>query len=454
MNEVVSQGAPMQWPAQHGRLGMHLPGAGDVAVMALREQALSALEQSGFPSTRDERWRYTDIRSILKSPFQHALDTNIQNEQARLAALSLVDDIPGLETTRIVIANGEFDTAMPALPNGVTVQSIATALDQDPSGVAALLDQQSGDASHGFLHANRAFLGQGVIVRIAPGCVLTSPLELVYTNAGDTALAIQPRTLVVAGANAQAVLLERYLGNDAGHLTNCVTEVTVNDGAHVEHLRLQQDGMRNFHIGGLFVGVHRDAHYVSHNVNLGARLARVEVTMRLLAPGATGVLNGLYVGSAKQHLDNYTHIEHCKPHGTSRENYKGVLDERARGVFHGRIRVFEGAQKTDAEQSNRNILLSQYAQADSKPQLEIYADDVKCAHGATIGQLDDTALFYLRSRGIDQTTARNLLVFAFADEVVEAISDEAIRAYAQAMLASRLPGGDAWSAGEIDIGDT
>jgi Fe-S cluster assembly protein SufD len=231
-----------------------------------------------------------------------------------------------------------------------------------------------------------------------------------------------PRTLIVAGPQSEAVVIERFAGaQDAPYLADAVTELAVRPGAQIEHVRLQEEGAQAWHIGGTYLHLERDARLVSHNIMLGAALARVDLRATLAGERAHCELNGLYLAGGQQHLDNHTHIEHEKPHGTSRERYHGVLDGRARAVFHGRIVVRPDAQKTDARQENRNLLLSRESEVDTKPQLEIYADDVKCAHGATVGQLDPDALFYLRSRGLDERGARALLTVAFAREVIEAM---------------------------------
>lgn len=430
------------WLEEYERIQPHLPGNDTQWLQTLRRDSLAHLKETGFPTTRDERWRYTNVRALLKN----SPHSTIGESASDSAAVQYAGAIDGLDALRFVFINGELAIQPSSLPQGVTVRQLNQVLSDSPDQLDGRIGAHGADGTHGFLFANQAFLSQGVVIDVAAGVSVEQPIELTYVATGDVAVVNQPRNLVSIGEQSRVLLVERYTGaaQEQGHLTNTVTEVTVGASANLEHIRLQQDAATNSHIGGLFVGVERDATYVSHNINMGARLARVELVMRLLAPGAVGTLNGLYLGADRQHIDNYTHIEHLKPHGTSREYYNGVMNDRSRAVFHGRVVVAKDAQQTDAAQSNRNLLLSPYAEADTKPQLEIYADDVKCAHGATVGQLDETSLFYLRTRGIKENEARNLLVFAFADDVVERIEHEALRRYTQRLLASRLPGGDAF----------
>jgi len=272
--------------------------------------------------------------------------------------------------------------------------------------------------------------------------VLTEPIHVVFLSApGSQPTASHPRVLVWAGRKSQAAIIESYGGtSDAVYLTNAVTEITLEDGAVIDHYRLQRESARAFHVGTLCATQGRASRFASHAVSLGASLSRVDIRQVFAGEGGECVLNGLFLGSDRQHTDTHTWVDHAEPHCTTRELYKGIVDDKARGVFVGRILVRPGAQKTDAIQSNKNLILSREALVDSLPQLEILADDVKCKHGSTTGQLDPLALFYLRSRGIGEEAARALLTYAFASDVVQRIGIEALRTGLTEHLQRRLPG--------------
>jgi Fe-S cluster assembly protein SufD len=280
----------------------------------------------------------------------------------------------------------------------------------------------------------------GAYIHLGRGARLAKPIHLLYvtTGAGGPLLS-QPRNLVVAEEDSQAILIENYVAvGEAAYFTNALTEVVVGPHAMIEHYRLQEEGTKAYHIGGLHAHLDRDGRFTAHGIDLGGRLVRNDLRSVLDAEGAECHLNGLYVIGGRQHVDNHTHIDHAKPRGTSREFYKGVLDGRSRAVFHGRVVVHPDAQHTDAQQVNNNLLLSRDAEADTKPQLEIYADDVKCAHGATVGQLDPDALFYLRSRAVDEAAARDLLTYAFARDVLSRLRLEPVRSQLERNLAAKL----------------
>jgi Fe-S cluster assembly protein SufD len=268
------------------------------------------------------------------------------------------------------------------------------------------------------------------------------PVQLLFlARGGDGPVLASPRIVVVAGEGSEATLVETYAGLGSGAtFTNTVTEVSLGDNASLRHFKLQAEGDAALHLGGLYSRQGRDSRFQSHAFSFGGLLARNEVHAAFAGEGGECVLNGLFVGRGTQHLDNRTDLDHAVPHCSSRELYKGVLDDRARGTFHGKIRVREDAQKTDASQQSRNLLLSEGAQVDARPQLEIFADDVKCAHGTAVGRLDDNALFYLRSRGIPKVDAERMLTQAFASELVRAVPEGPVRARVEALLAEKLPG--------------
>jgi Fe-S cluster assembly protein SufD len=414
-----------------------LPGRGLAFVDALRSSALARFESLGLPAARDEDWKYTSLKPLDRWDFAAG------PRQPAGGAVPIAALPARLRAWRIVFQDGEYAASLSdlaGLPAGVTLEPLARALETRPAEVEPELGRCTPAEGHGFLALNTSLLSGGAYLRLASGVRLDRPLEILHLASGGTPVPVHaPRTLILAEAGSEAVILERFTGApDVPYLTDAVTELAARAGAHVEHVRLQEEGAQAWHIGGLYQRLDRDARVVSHNFMLGGALARADLRAVLAAEGAECELNGLYLGGGRQHLDNHTQIEHEKPHGTSRERYRGVLDGRARAVFHGRIVVRPGAQKTDAQQENRNLLLSREAEVDTKPQLEIYADDVKCAHGATVGQLDPEALFYLRSRGLDTQGARALLTVAFAREVIEGLSLAPLREYIERLTLERL----------------
>ncbi|MGH7871509.1 MAG: Fe-S cluster assembly protein SufD, partial [Candidatus Binatia bacterium] len=283
-----------------------------------------------------------------------------------------------------------------------------------------------------------AFMIDGAAVVIAPGCRLAKPVQLVFASVPGTQPVIShPRVLIIAGAGSEARIVESYIGSETGnYFCNAVTELAGGTDSLIDHYRLQQEGLAGFHVGTFAAELSRGCHLTAHSVSLSGALLRNNVHVVLNGEGAECVLNGLFIADGKQHVDNFTEIEHARPHGTSLELYKGILSGNAHGVFNGKIVVHKNAQKTDARQTNKNLLLSPNAVVNTKPQLEIHADDVKCSHGSTIGQLDPDALFYLRSRGLGVDEARNLLSFAFASDIVGKIKIDALRLCLNDYLAS------------------
>ena len=290
---------------------------------------------------------------------------------------------------------------------------------------------------------NTALFEDGAVVMIRPGAVVEEAVQLVFLSGSQPGTASYPRVLVVAGENSQVRLVETFApaGNEAGRcFTNAVTEIVALEGAVVDHYRLQRESESAFHLGLTHLQVGRSASASSHVVSVGGEIARHDAVAVLAGQGADCTLNGLYLGRGRQLLDNHTEIDHAMPNGTSHELYKGILDGRAKGVFNGRIKVRPDAQKTDAKQTNKTLLLSDEAQVNTKPQLEIFANDVKCTHGATVGQLNPDALFYLRARGIGEADARSLLIRAFAMDVLSRMRLEPVREELDRVLAGRLPG--------------
>ncbi len=374
-------------------------GSDPAWLAALRREAFARFEALGFPTAKDEAWRYTGLQSVTETPWRRG------SGSARLAR---------------------------PLPKGARVLG---AVDGE-----ATLSRVAPFAQNAFAALNTALFEQALVLEILPGAVLSEPIEiLIEADVPGTPEVAYPRILVLAGERSESAIVERYVS--AGKvLTAAVTEIALSAGAILEHTKLQEEGPEARHIHVLGVRQERASRFTSHNVALGSALARTELTTVLAGEGAECALNGLFLGRGRQHLDNRTIIDHATPHTTSRELYKGVMDGASRGVFHGTIVVRPDAQKTDAVQTNKNLLLSGEALVNSTPALEIFADDVKCKHGSTTGQLDAAALFYLRSRGIGEAEALALLTWAFAADVAEKIRVPDVRQRVERELGRRLPG--------------
>ncbi|MBN8469632.1 Fe-S cluster assembly protein SufD [Corallococcus exiguus] len=414
---------------------------GDVPswLQALREEGLSQFQARGLPTSKDEEWKYTPVATLSSHPFQPVRDVSAGEDVAQaVARLAL----PG---PRLVFVDGRFVPALSVLaglPRGVVLKPLSQALREDGALLQETLGQRARPSAHAFTSLNAALLEEGALLTLAPRALSEVPVQLLFlARGGDGPVLASPRIVVVAGEGSEATLVETYASLGSGAtFTNAVTEVSLGDNASLRHFKLQAEGDTALHLGGLYSRQGRDSRFQSHAFSFGGALARNEVHAAFAGEGGECVLNGLFVGRGTQHLDNRTDLDHAVPHCSSRELYKGVLDDRARGTFHGRIRVREDAQKTDASQQSRNLLLSEGAQVDARPQLEIFADDVKCAHGTAVGRLDDNALFYLRSRGIPKVDAERMLTQAFASELVRAVPEGPVRARVEALLAEKLPG--------------
>jgi len=413
--------------------------AGPDWVRALRRSALQRFDALGLPGPRDEKWRTTNVAAIGVTEFAPASPPGTRIGD-RLPAAANVD----LGGPRLVFVDGylvrELSTGGEAA-DGVWAGSLTHALETIPERVRPLLARRSPDGLEAFDALNAALAEDGAVVLAEAGVEAGPPVQLVYVSTGDRGpTASHPRTIVAADRQARLQVVETHAGLDGEvYFTNAVTDVVAGDDARVDHYRIQLEGPAAYHISNLHSRQGRDSRLSLHNLNVGGRLVRHDVVSVLGGEGADCQLNGLYVTGEEQHVDNHTVLDHARPHGSSRELYKGVLGGTSRAIFNGRIIVRPDAQKTDAKQSNPNLILSRGALAHTRPQLEIYADDVKCTHGATVGRLDDEALFYLRSRGLSGTDARNLMIASFAGEVVERLELPALRDEVERLLAARLP---------------
>jgi Fe-S cluster assembly protein SufD len=449
----------------------------------IRKAAMHRFAEVGFPTTKNEEWKYTNVSPIARTAFQPAAVPKRGPDDVPPKRVPLGGTARDLDCIQLVFVDGAYSPRLSSTGTaqaGVNVGNLARALAGNQPSLEAHLARYAGFDDHAFVALNTAFMQDGAFIEIAKDVVLDRPIHLLYISTADGQPTVtHPRNLILVGRGSQLSLIEAYVGlgfpNRAGnwkletgsskpdggeelpvssfhfpissfqsegvYFTNSVTEVVVGEGAVIDYCKVQQESTQAFHIASLNFQQERSSSVTTHAIALGGVLDREDVTTVLSGEGAESLLHGLYVISGEQHVDNHTVIDHAKPHCSSRELYKGILDGSSSGVFNGKIIVRKDAQKTDSKQSNKNLLLSEDAVINTKPQLEIYADDVKCTHGATIGQIDQEAVFYLRSRGIGLTEARALLTQAFASDVIEKIKFEPVRAKLREALVARLAQG-------------
>ena len=402
-------------------------GATSAWLPALRRRAFDRFTALGFPTTRDEDWHFTSVRPIAERTFKAIAPAPTALTLADLAA-HLIDP----DWHRLVFVNGRFEPGLShftGLPADVEVSTLSEALRETPAWVTEHLGSLAAFDAAAFTALNTAFVQDGVVVRVPADEQVDVPLQILHvTDAQAAGAAIHPRLLVVAERGSRVTLIEQFLGVGAGAcLVNAVAEIAVADGARVDHYKLQREGSETFHVGTVQATQGRDAIFHSFSFAEGGALSRTNIYTRLAGVNGEARLNGLYVLDGDQHADHQTFVQHIAEACASRELYKGILDGTAHGVFNGKVYVDPEAQKTDGKQTNKALLLSEQARVDTKPQLEIFADDVKCTHGATVGRLDALPLFYLKSRGISSENAKALLTYAFAAEVLETIEIDALR---------------------------
>jgi len=409
---------------------------------ALRREALDRFAAAGFPTPRQEEWRKTGILPILKTPFRIEAAGTVNGFTADEIGRYTFEP---WECTHLVFINGHYAeklSRLRPLPSGVVIEPLSAALETRREEIEPHLGRHAGLDGHPFAALNTAFMQDGVFVRIPDGVAVEEPIHLLFiTAAGDGPVVSYPRNLIVAGKGSRAAVIESYVGpRHDRYFTDAVTEIVAGEDAAVDHYKLQRESERAFHVGTTEVHQARDSHYVSFSFATGGALSRTNIYTVLDGEGCGATLNGLYMVDGRQHVDHQTRIEHAQPNCFSRELYKGVLDGASHGVFNGKVYVDPIAQKTDGKQTNNVLLLSERAQVDTKPQLEIFADDVKCTHGATVGRIDQTALFYMKSRGINNDLARRLLTYAFAAEVLETIDVESVRQELERATLQRFTG--------------
>jgi Fe-S cluster assembly protein SufD len=405
----------------------------------LRERGMQRFDELGFPTIHDEDWRFTNVAPIATREFHPAPQASL--DAADLAPFA----IQGLnDALQLVFVNGRFAPGLSrlrALPKGVTAGSLAAAIARDDVVLQKNLGRLADAESNSFTALGTALFEDGLYVHVPARAVVEEPIHAIYVNLpGSETAQIHARSLIVAERESKVNVIEDHVSLGEGiAFTNALTEIAAGEGTHVRHCRLERENMEAMSVLTLHSEQGRDSDFASHSALLGGALVRNGIYPSLRGTGCTSLLNGIYVAVGAQHHDTHMRVRHAEPHCGSRQFYRGILDDQARGVFSGRIIVHEGAQKTDAKQTSMNLLLSDQAHVEAKPQLEIYADDVKCTHGATVGQIDGDALFYLQARGIDEDLARMLLIFAFANEVLDRIEIEPVRELLRSLVGERLP---------------
>jgi Fe-S cluster assembly protein SufD len=407
----------------------------------LRANAMERFAELGFPSVKDEEWKYTNVAPVTKVDFASVSPSVLETTAGNSELLDL--GVAEAHDSQLVFVNGKlrFDlSSVAALPDDAVAIELSQALanKQYVDIVREHLARSADYVANGFIALNTAFVDQGAFVYVPRNASVKAPIHLLFISDGAQAAAY-PRVLVVAEENSSATVIESYVSTgDAGYFTNAVVEIVLKDGAKLEHYKVQRESIEAFHVATTVADLGANAAYDATTITFGAQLSRHDIGITMDHEGAECWVDGLYLVTTGQHADTHSLIDHRKPHGTSHQLYKGILDGKSRAVFNGKVLVRHGAQKTDAMQTNKNLLLSNEARVDTKPQLEILADDVKCAHGAAVGQIDEDELFYLETRGIHPDLARNLLTYGFAEEVIGKIKIDSIRAQLDEAVLNRL----------------
>ena len=405
-------------------------------VTPLRKAGIARFAELGFPTTKLEDWRFTNVAPLAKLPFIPAEGEAV--DAAALAGFCFSD----MEGSRLVFVDGVCSVELSQLEpeEGVIVGSLANALNETPDLVQPHLGSYAHEETNAFEALNAALFTDGAFIHVPAGRIVEKPIRFLFVStAAEEGAATNVRNLIVAGANSALTVIESHVAlQDGAYFTNAINEFAIGENARVEHIKHQDESKHAFHIAALHAQLERSSNFTTHSIALGGRLSRHNLRTNLAGEGVVATLNGLYLTSGDQLADHHMVVDHAQPHCESHEYFNGILGDNSRGVFHGRIHVHQVAQKTDAKQTNKNLLLSDNATANAKPQLEIYADDVKCTHGATIGQLDDEAIFYLRARGIGLAKARQMLMHAFAGEIIDRIACEPAREELDALIHDRL----------------
>ncbi len=407
----------------------------------LRQSAIERFSELGFPTTREESWRYTSLAELARIPFKPPAAHPAPDRAS--AEAPVFGPWAGIQIAFVNGRHSEDLSRMEGLPAGVKLISLASALAAHRDLVEPHLGRYAPHQDQALAALNTAFLEDGVFLGIPGGLTVEAPIHLLFVSTaqpGGEAFVTHPRVLIVAGENSQATIVESYVGTGPDlYFTNAVTEIAVGVNAAIHHCKLQRESLEAYHVATLQVAMDRDSVFSSRSIAAGGRLVRNDVNAVLEGEGADCTLDGLYALSGRQHVDNHTLVDHASPHGTSRQLYKGVLEDASHGVFDGTVVVRKNAQKTDSRQENRNLILSEEALVDTKPTLLIHADDVKCSHAATTGQVDEASLFYLRSRGLDADSARRIMIHGFVSDLVRRVPVAPVREGLDALL---FPTGD------------
>ncbi|MBZ0271452.1 Fe-S cluster assembly protein SufD [bacterium] len=411
--------------ATYERIAGDLPGRGAAWWTTRRDEGAQAFGRLGIPTRKNEEWRFTDVKRVGETAFAPADDFAAKLTTGEVNPHLFADDFH-----LAVYVNGVFSPDLSRvgdLPAGVRIESVASLLDRDPAAIEGRLGALTKHTEHHFVALNTALARDGAYVHIPKNVKVERPIQILFlTTANGQALMTHPRNVFVLEDGAECQIVESYAGAGA-YFTNAVTEIFVGENAHGDHVKAQFEAPGAFHIATAEIHQGRSSNFRTNSISIGAAIARNDINVSLDAEDIISRLDGLYLGDGTQLVDHHTRIDHIAPNCNSYEDYKGILGGKAKGVFNGKIYVHRAAQKTDAKQNNKGLLLSREAQIDTKPQLEIYADDVKCTHGATVGQLDEQAMFYLRTRAIGRADARNILIYAFASDILRRIAIEPVR---------------------------
>lgn len=421
-----------------GEFEKRLNGGNESSIHQKRKDALSNFSRLEFPTIKDEEWKYTSIAPLLKFNFVPSYEKKIV---AKEFIKSLLFD--EMEHSLIVFVNGRHsseNSIILNMPEGVIVDSIANQIKKNNEVLLKYFGKYADHQNHIFTALSTAYTDDGAFIYVPAGKIVEEPIHIIFiTDSGKEKILSQPRNLFVAEKNSQVTIIEHYVGNiDEVYFTNAVTEIVAEENAIIDHIKLQEESKKAFHIARMEVDQERNSNFSSHLISTGADLTRNDFNARFNDEGGECTLNGLYMIDGTQLFDAHTLMDHAKPHCNSHEHYKGILDDKSRGVFNGKIIVRQDAQKTNAFQENNSILLSDEALVNTKPQLEIFADDVKCSHGATIGQMDDDAKFYLKSRGIGEEASKGILLHAFASDVITSIKIESVRNYIEKIITEKF----------------
>ena len=404
----------------------------------VRKEAIGKFAELTFPTQKDEEWKYTNVSSLLKHNFSPVpVKENVSSETINKF---LFDK---MEHSLLVFVNGNFSSELSKLidiPKGVVIGSLAEALKNNNPVVKKHLGKYAENENYFFTTLSSAFTKDGAFIYVPDSKVVEDPIHIIFiTKSGSEKILTQPRNLFVAGKNSEVTIIEHYVSDeDSIYFTNSVTEIVADENAIVDHIKLQEESNKAFHIARMEVDQERSSNFSSHLISHGAEISRNDFNAKFNDDGSECMLNGLFMIGDEQFFDAHTMIDHAKPHCNSHEHYKGILQDKSKGVFNGKVMVRQDAQKTNAFQQNNTILLSDDAVMNTKPQLEIFADDVKCSHGATIGKLNDEAKFYLKSRGIGEDAATAILIHAFASDVITSIKIPALRDYLEEIITKRF----------------